>query len=307
MRVATRSIINSLLANINKNVGRVNNYQKQLATGKKLTKPSDNPVDTAKALNLRQAYADTEQYKRNIDDTLGWLGTTDVALSQVTNSLQDIRDIVLTSANDTTSVDNRYTLGNEVQMILDNIIETANSTHANRYILSGSKTNSKPFDASFLYIGDSVDLQREISRNNPLAVNIKASDIFRIDNSSPYDSFSNSILTRISDLVNILKQEKDTGVPVSSGEISALLDDIDIAMDNMVSANSDVGVKINRLEQMMEQHNDGLLNMGALLSKNEDVDLTKLVTELMMAEQIHEASLAAAARIVRPSLMDFLR
>lgn len=307
MRVATRSIINSLLANINKNVGRVNNYQKQLATGKKLTKPSDNPIDTAKALNLRQVYANTEQYKRNIDDTLGWLKTTDVALSQITSSLNEIREIILIAANDTTNSQNRYTLGNAVEAHLTNIIEIAGTTHAGRNVLSGSKTNSKPFDASFEYTGDDKDLFREVSKNNTLAANVRANDIFRLDTTNPYDSTNNSVLYQISQLAIKLREGVEIGVPPRSDEISVFLNDIDTALNGIVGANSDVGVKINRLEQMLEQHNDGLLNLGALLSKNEDVDITKLITELSMAEQVHEASLAAAARIVQPSLMDFLR
>lgn len=309
MRVATNSLLNSMLLNIQKNLGKVNGYQKKLSTGKQLTRPSDNPIDTAKSLSFRQAISNTEQYKRNIDDTLGWLDSTDVALTQMSSSFQRIRELVLQAANDTTNADNRAIMADEVEIIKQSIIELANSTHAGRYIFSGSKTTTSPWDPLVLYnyVGDSLSLSREISKGNSISVNITAGDILRVDTTAPYNAGANSILTTLDNLITLLNQEKDFGLRPPASDIAAYLNQVDPVFENLTNTASNIGVQINRLYDIQSKHEDALLNLTSLLSKKEDVDMTRLITQLQIAENVHEASLAAAARIIQPSLMDFLR
>lgn len=307
MRVATNSLLNSMLLNIQKNLGKVSSYQKKLSTGKQLTKPSDNPIDTAKALSFRQAISNTEQYKRNIDDTLGWLDSTDVALTQMSSSVQKIRDIILQAANDTTNADNRAIMSDEIEIIKQSIIEIANTTHAGRYIFSGSMTKSSPLDVLYNYAGDSLGLSREISRGNSISANITAGDILRVDTTAPYNAGANSILTTLDNLITLLNQEKDFGLRPPASGIAAYLNQVDPVFENLTNTASNIGVQINRLYDIQSKHEDALLNLTGLLSRKEDVDMTRLITQLQIAENVHEASLAAAARIIQPSLMDFLR
>jgi flagellar hook-associated protein 3 FlgL len=299
-----------MLLNIQKNLDKVNNYQKMLSTGKQLTKPSDNPIDTAKSLSLRQAISNTEQYKRNIDDSLGWLNSTDVALSGMSSSFQRVRELILQAANDTTNADNRANMADEIESIKQSVVEIANTTHAGRYIFSGSMTKSSPLDVSYNYVGDGLNLTREVSKGNSISVNMTAGDILRVDTTVPYNANpigGNSILVILDNLISLLNLEKDFGLRPPASDISAYLNQLDPVLDNLTNTASNIGVQINRLDDIQSRHEDALLNLTGLLSKKEDVDMTRLITQLQIAQNVHEASLAAAARIIQPSLMDFLR
>jgi len=83
MRITNNMIVNNMINNIGKNLARMDKYQQMLATGKKITVPSDDPVVAARALKLRTDVAQIEQYKTNVQDAMSWLEITESAVANV--------------------------------------------------------------------------------------------------------------------------------------------------------------------------------------------------------------------------------
>ena len=139
------------------------------------------------------------------------------------------------------------------------------------------------------YDGDQNSISRKISDDNNMNVNVNAAKVFK-DNI---------------EVINQLYQDLKSG---KGGEkISAYTSKLQDGMTNNTGARAEIGAKINRLDLITNRIDDDMLSTKKLNSKNEDIDLAKLVTDLKMSENVYRASLSSAARVIQPSLVDFLK
>lgn len=136
---------------INGNLSRMNKYQTQLATGKKISVPSDDPIIAAKALKLRTDVAEVEQFKRNSNDANSWMNVTESSMGMVVDVLQRARELAVQAANGTMTIDDRDKVRKEVEQLKDQIIHISNATYAGRYVFSGYTTDSPLMNADGTY------------------------------------------------------------------------------------------------------------------------------------------------------------
>jgi len=146
MRITNNMIVNNMINNIGKNLARMDKYQQMLATGKKITVPSDDPVVAARALKLRTDVAQIEQYKTNVQDAMSWLEITESAVANVGDILQRARELAVQASSGTTTEEDTKKIKQEVEQLKNQLIKIANSTYAGRYIFSGFKTNTRLMD-----------------------------------------------------------------------------------------------------------------------------------------------------------------
>jgi len=139
------------------------------------------------------------------------------------------------------------------------------------------------------YNGDHNKILRKISDDDNMQVNINAAEVFK-DN-----------------IETINKMYEDLKNGEGGEKISSYISDFEEGMTTNTSARAEVGAKINRLDLVNNRIDDNLLNVKKLNSKNEDIDLAKLVTDLKMSENVYRASLSSAARVIQPSLVDFVK
>ncbi|KNY28626.1 flagellar hook-associated protein FlgL [Pseudobacteroides cellulosolvens] len=142
MRITNNMLINNMMSYINGNLGRMNKLQSQLATGKKISVPSDDPIVAAKALKLRTDVAEVEQFKRNSNDADSWMSITESSMGMVVDVLQRARELAVQAANGTMTPDDREKIRKEVEQLKDQIIHISNSTYAGRYVFSGFTTDT---------------------------------------------------------------------------------------------------------------------------------------------------------------------
>ncbi|MGE5614016.1 MAG: flagellar hook-associated protein FlgL, partial [Bacillota bacterium] len=142
MRITNNMLINNMIRYIGNNLTRMDKYQSQLATGKKIRVPSDDPVVAARALKLRTDVAEIEQYQRNLKDAKSWMDITESVLSDINDILQRAKELAVGSDGAESPVDLQAT-AMEVRQLRTQLIKLANSTYAGRYIFSGYKTDQK--------------------------------------------------------------------------------------------------------------------------------------------------------------------
>src|SRR5690349_19178010 len=102
-RITESSIHTRVLANLQRNLARGAQYQDQLSSGKQLNRPSDSPSGTVSALQLRAETRMSQQYSRNADDGLGWLGTVEDTLGSASTLVNRARDLTVQGLNTTTN------------------------------------------------------------------------------------------------------------------------------------------------------------------------------------------------------------
>lgn len=292
MRVTSQMMNNTVLNNLARNVRRMEKYQQEVSSGKRLNKLSDDPVALVRALTLHTTMEQNDQYSRSMDSAKSWLNTTDANLGSTTDLLIKARELAVRGANDAMDQQQRHAIAQEARQLLENAVQIGNATYEGRFIFAGFQTDAAPFtlaaDASSVtYNGDHGAIQREIGAATTIQVNIDGEQ---------------SLTPAFSVLIE-LHQRLDAD---DTQGIADTLDDIDDAMDTVLSARAEVGAIVNRLEASETQITEIQGYLADLLSKAEDTDMAEAIIRLSTEETLYKAALGAAAKILQPSLIDFL-
>ncbi|GGL59587.1 flagellar hook-associated protein FlgL [Planomonospora parontospora] len=293
MRVTERSISTRVLNNLQGNISRLGDIQEKLSGGKQLSRPSDSPTGTTSALSLRSDIRTQEQYTRNTDDGLGWLGTIDTALTSANGQVNRARELVLQgmSSGAGGSVSARTALATEIENIRDSLIGIANTTYLGRPVFGGAASGSVAYEKDGTYNGQGGEVLRTIGDNTKIAVNSDGKKVF--------GDGDDQLFKVLSDIAGNLRNDP-----------SALGDDLtrlDTSIKSMQTEVADVGARYNRVTQMRDTADTRILSLKTQLSDIEDIDLPKTITELTLQQTAYQAALAATAKVVQPSLVDFLK
>jgi flagellar hook-associated protein 3 FlgL len=271
-------------------LSRLAKTQEQLSTGRVLNRPSDSPTDTTAAMRLRASLADQTQYSRNAEDGLGRLGQADVTLRSMLDQVGRIRELAVQSVNALNqSPAAREAIATEIEQLRSNLVDGANTTYLGRPVFGGLVNGSAAYDDAGTFVGVPGAVQRTIGKDIKVAVN---PDAFGPNGASLFDT-----LTALADSV------RAGTLPTTQTELAAL----DTARNRMTSALADVGTRTNRLERAGQAAKDAVFDLTSSLSEIENVDLARATMDLKMQEVAYQAALASTARLVQPSLADFLR
>jgi flagellar hook-associated protein 3 FlgL len=305
MRITNNMLINNMVNYIGNNLTRMDKYQSQLATGKKIQVPSDDPVVAARALKLRTNVAEIDQYQKNVNDATSWLDTTENTLSSIGDVLQSVRELTVQASSDSTTTDDKTKISAEIQQLRTQMISLGNTTYAGRYIFSGYKTDQKLLDETTGDFAIDVDTSEEnilyeIGIGDDININVAGGDLF--NDGGDADSTTGTPGTLISDfdaLITALNAGDSTAA-------SDLLDNLDNDINNVLRIRADVGARTNRLELTGNRLDSDNTNFTKLMSDNEDVDMAETIMNLQNEENVYKASLSGGAKIIQPSLVDFL-
>lgn len=291
-RVTQNMMMNRSQLALQTGLSRLAKTQEQLTTGRVLNRPSDSPTDATSAMRMRAALAEQAQYKRNAQDGLGWLGTIDTELQSQLSQLRRARDIAIQGANaSNASPQAREALAVEVEQIRESLLAGANTTYLGRPVFGGLTPGTTAYDATGAFTGPAGDVARTVGKDVKVIVNANGPDVF-----GP----GGAMFANLEALSNALRSGDAAGVQTAIGAIS---DD----QTRMTTALAEVGTRYNRLEQAVQKAVDTELSLSSTLSEVENVDLAKATLDLGLHEVAYQAALASTARLVQPSLVDFLR
>lgn len=302
MRITNNMLINNMVKYIGNNLTRMDKYQSQLATGKKIQVPSDDPVVAARALKLRTNVAEIQQYQRNLKDAQSWLEITESALSDIEDIFQRAKELANGSDGGESPEDLKAT-AKEVLQLRTQLVKLANSTYAGRYVFSGYKTDTKLMNDNGTFnitVNNTTEnINYEIGTGDSININVTGGDLFDSGNNATAGA-TGKLYTDMDELYQALDTANYTAI---SGKVQDFSDDI----DNILRVRADVGARTNRLELTANRMQNDNMNFTKLMSENENVDMTDTIMNLKNEENVYRASLAGGARIIMPSLIDFLK
>lgn len=290
MRVTQSMLAQNSLRHISKSYERLNKYQDQLSSGKKITRPSEDPVVAIKGMYYRTNLKEVEQYKRNLSEAYLWLDNSEAGLEQANKGLQRLRELMIQANNGSYSEDERDAIFREVKQIKDDLISIANSQVAGRYIFNGTRTDKPPVAGDPPVVNNNNDpFMVELSKDIRIQVNVTPDNVF---NQQMFDTVQ---------AVQTALENNDTT------NLDSLLGQLDDHIDALNAERAELGARYNRIEQMEARINQQEVIATKILSDNEDADIERVITDLVTQESVHRAALAVGARIIQPSLIDFLR
>ncbi|WP_101843030.1 flagellar hook-associated protein FlgL [Halobacillus sp. Marseille-P3879] len=291
MRVTQGMLSNNMLGNLSKSYSEMGKYQEQLSTGKKISKPSQDPVVAMKGMNYRSQAGQVEQFQRNIGEVHNWMDNSDSALDEGTQAIQRIRELNVQASNGTYEDDERENIAKEVRQLKEHLGEIANTEVNGKHIFNGENTTEKPVNMDDFTI-DSNDspVELEVSPGVKLQANVTPSSVFNEDLFADIEKFA-------SDLEN----------GASEDELGSSLSQFDDHVDSFVGERADLGARMNRVELIEDRLGTQEESAKRMMSDNEDAEIEKVITELKTQESVHRAAMGVGARVMQPSLMDFLK
>ncbi len=294
VRVTQRSISDRSLAALQANLDRVGKTQQQLSSGKQISKPSDDPTGTVSALQLRSEQQRMAQWQRNADDGIGWLGTIDNTLTSTIDQVQRVRDLTLQGMNTgATSQQSREALATEVSAIRDSLIGLANTRYLDRPVFGGTTTGTAAYDAATGgFVGDQSPVARTVGYDAQVRVDVDGKTTF--ENAAGKNLFA--VLTSIAQHLSS-----------DPAQLSTDLGDLDAVTTTLSTRHAEVGARYNRIQQMQAQHDTRQVDLTNSLAEVESIDLPKTIMTLQMQQVGYQAALGATAKVIQPSLVDFLR
>jgi flagellar hook-associated protein 3 FlgL len=299
-RITQRLMVQRSLSSLQLGLGRLATTQEKLSTGRTINRPSDSPTGTNQAMRLRQQLAADAQHSRNAQDGLSWMGAADSTLTSMLDSTRRARDLILqASSTGSNGPDARNAIAQELTQIREALLAQANTQHMGRPLFGGTTGNAVAYeeatDASGVttvsYVGDGNDVNRTIGDGVNVKVNTNGPAAFGADGSNLFDVLDTAI-------------DKVKNDPSSLG---TTLGDLDDVLETMRTALADVGTRYGRVESAMTRLDGTTLDNQKALSDVENVDIAKAIVDLQMQEVAYQSALGATARVLQPSLLDFLR
>jgi len=271
--------------------------QNQITTGKKVNRPSDDPVVAMKGIALRSSLDKVEQFQRNLGEVHNLLDSSDDALDKVGSAMQRVNELMVQASNDTNTPDDRKKIEIEISQIRSHIQNISNTKVGNKYIFSGTATTTPLYRAAGYPAEPTLDTDAlkksvdiEIFDGVTMKVNTNGIDVFR------------DIDKMLGDISTKMKSDTSNG-----SEFSGYLTEISDQMNVVLTTRADIGARQNRAELMDNRLQSQSVIATKQMSENEDIDYEKSITEMITQESIHRAALSVGAKIIQPSLVDFIR
>jgi len=293
----TQSMLNTqFMRNLNNNLNRMEKLQDQMSSGRRINKPSDDPVGISFSMRYRSELETNDQYQRNVDSALSWLSYADETLGQAGNVMQRARELAVQGATGTNPQEALDTIAMEIDQLSAQMLSIANSKFNGKYVFNGELTDVKPYNEATAGSDnpDSGTIEFEIGVGVKIPVNVTGKAVFGQPDADD----------------NIFVALKDLSYNLKSGNVKAVSESIgklDERMDAFLAVRADIGAKTNRIELAEDRLQDININLSSLKSKTEDADMAAVITNLKMDENVYQASLSAGSRLIQPSLIDFLR
>jgi flagellar hook-associated protein 3 FlgL len=305
MRITNGMVTRNVLASLNEVSDKLVRAQQKAASGKEITRPSDDPFNASRAMALRQGMSATQQYKRNLEDAAGWNDATEQALSQITDVVQRARDLLVQGGTDSADPTSRDAIAAELTQLIESAKETASATYRGSYLFSGTDVNDRPYDpgADDSYQGDLGGLApgvagivREIGPGVTMTINTVGEQLLGRGQAAADGK-----------LLNVLRDAIDHLTARDGPAIRNDLTRLDAGIETLLEVRAANGARGNRLEAALTRLDEVEESQLRQLTNTESADIAKVLIELNSQTAAYQSALRAGASIVQSSLMDFLR
>lgn len=295
-RVTGQTQMREAQRNLQDNMAQLSKLQEQASTLKGINRSSDDPTAAASALAVRAEQAATGQYSRNANDGDNWLTTIDSAMSATGDIMIRVRDLTVQGANGAVSATAQEAIAVELEGLKAELLTQANTTYVGRSVFAGNSDARAAFttdmSGNLTYNGVAGTVERRISADTTVRVDGDGAAVFGSDAAT-------SVFAVLDDVIASLRGD--------GTDVSSHLGNIDTRMRTMTSEWATIGARQVQIERAQETL---LSKTGALETQRvglEDVDLTQIVLELQLQQVSYQSALAVTAKVLQPTLMDFLR
>jgi flagellar hook-associated protein 3 FlgL len=305
MRISTQTLFESGAAKLGELQSGLVRTQQQIASGRRILTPSDDPVGAARALEVSQSQSLNTQYGVNRQHAKSSLSAVEGTLSSVTTLLQDVKTTVVAAGNGTLSDIERGFMATELRGRFEELLGLANSRDAmGNYLFSGFQTATPAFSESapgvVQYDGDQGQRLMQVDSTRQMAASSPGQTVFQGGGQDVFET--------LNDLITLLQ------IPVvDAAAVTALADglatangNVDLALDNVLTVRASVGSRLQELDALDYAGEDRHIQYSQILSDLQDLDYTEALTRLSQQQITLEAAQRSFVTVSGLSLFNFL-
>ena len=293
MRVTESLIYNQLNNDVNTSTNNYTVLEQELATGKQINEPSDNPAGASQAMTIRALLVNINQYQTDNSDAQSYLQYSDSQLNSVETLVQQARTIAVAAANGgTETADQQTAYSQQIQSIIGQLTTLANSEYNGQYIFSGQQTGTAPYtagDATHTYNGDEGALTATIGQNSTVQINTPGDQIFQPQ------------FAALEQLNTDIKAGNFTAISNTD------LGSIDAGLSTINNVRSGIGTSVDSLQSNATALTNTQQNYQTSLASVEDANIATVYTQLQVAQNVYQASLVATSKAVQYTLAQYLQ
>jgi flagellar hook-associated protein 3 FlgL len=300
MRVANRTIFDSIKINLDKATEAMAEANMVVSSGKRINRLSDDPVGLATVLDLRSSLANIEQLQKNINTGRSWLNMAESALSQIEDVLSQGKALTVEMSSANRSASDRYNASTIVDGYLRQVFSLANTQVAGRYIFAGTETSTQPFafdddnnPTLVTYAGNDDPFAIKIGKDTNVDVGRSGEQVFGAN----WDA--DNIFKTLIDLKAALQGNDVQG-------IQSAMQKLDDHLETIRNLVSDTAGKVIRLDVKEKIIQDLNLTYTERMSKLEDADIAAAIVELEAKGLAYQAALNSSAKVMKMSLLNYL-
>jgi flagellar hook-associated protein 3 FlgL len=304
MRVSTFAYSNDTKNNLARAQQDLRRLSRQLSTGKRLTRPSDDPIAVGSIINARSDLANVLNQQKVLHRAQTLTGPADSALDNISSALRDVRDIALGASQPGLTDAARLSQAEIVRSHRNRIMDEANMSVQNVYLFAGKLSQTKPFvdgGAGVSYTGDSEGVQVWVAPDRPLEITIPGDRLFNFPDGGgtrPVSSVNTDLFALLDDLANAIEAGDEARIP-------ELAEDLDALYGHVVEQRGVLGAKVRRIDDAMASASDAEVSAREILADTEDIDIAHALVDLQHQQLCYQAALAATAKLAEvPTLFE---
>ncbi|WP_104166960.1 flagellar hook-associated protein FlgL [Arthrobacter sp. SX1312] len=288
-RVTNHTMMQGAQRSLQHNLARLAELQEKASSQKAISRPSDDPAAAGEALRVRAEIRANEQYARNISNGEGWLSQLDNAMTTSKRALDRVNDLTLQGSNSALPPAAREALALDVKSLRSELAAQANATYAGRFLFAGNSDADDALRADLTFEPGGT-VERRVGPDQNIRVDA--------DGTAVFGSGTGSVFA----LLDAIAADLDAGK-----DVSVHLAPLQQRIQALTTEHSEIGTRHARLLEAKDAVADASLTLEGERATVEDVDLASVILDLKLQETAYQSALAVSARVLQPSLMDFLR
>ena len=289
MRITNSMMSSTVKRNLFRQAEQLARKQETMASGKRINRPSDDPLGFGKVLDYRRTLSSLDQYDRNIQNAKNRIEYLETTLEGVDELMVDAKNWAVNQSG-SDSMDREAAI-TSVQNIREQMLQLGNSKMGNVYVFSGFQTLTPPFDASGAYNGDNGYYSVMTADNMEMQVEADGSRIFQ-GAEDVFDALDQLIVGLQTDDVTLIRNQ---------------IDRFDQAKDQLEMVRAESSAKYEQLELVEQQTAKLHMTFEEMMDSTEKANVEETIIDFNNQELAYELSLNAAAKIIQPTLMNFLK
>lgn len=304
MRISTNTMFQSGISKISQLQSDQAKLQTQIATGRRIQSPSDDPVAAARSLNLQQAQSINAQFSTNRSESKNQLNTQEGTLASISDLLVTTQANLVAAGNQSYSDTERGFIANDLKNTIDQLLSYANTRDASgNYMFSGDQTATQAFvktATGATYQGDTGQHSIQVASDRQLAVSNSGDSVFQAG--------GNDVFKTLTDLVTLLQTPLTTAASATAltTGLNTLTTSLRSSLDNVISIRAATGSKLKELDGLDTAGDDRSMQYAQNLSDLQDLDYAKALSQVSQQKIILEAAQQTFVKTTGLSLFTYM-